>query len=190
MAIFKFHFYLIITALLFGLTSSGRCWADTNEPSVLIDTKAFSLTVLSADNLPLVQYHNIALGSGGVSANRIAGDATTPLGTFHISWVNPNSRFTIFFGLDFPSQIDAARALAQGTINQADYEAILTAHRDGSLPPQNTALGGGIGIHGIGDGDPEIHKHANWTKGCVALSNADALALSKWIRIGTKVVIR
>lgn len=187
---FKDHLYLTITVIFFGLMGCGECLADADDPSILIDTKTFSLTVLSASNRPLARFRNISLGSGGISDTHLAGDATTPLGTFHVAWINPHSRFRIFFGLDYPTRSDGARALALGILDRTDYEAILSAHSHGYLPPQDTALGGEIGIHGIGEGNPEIHRHINWTKGCIALPNADAVALGKWIHIGTKVIIR
>jgi len=187
---FKDHLYLTITVIFFGLMNSGGCLADVDDPSILIDTKTFSLTVLSANNRPLARFRNISLGSGGVSDTHLAGDATTPLGTFHVAWINLGSRFGIFFGLDYPTLSHGAHALALGILDQADYEAILSAHHDGYLPPQDTVLGGQIGIHGIGEGSPEIQRHVNWTKGCIALPNADAVALGKWIHIGTKVIIR
>lgn len=190
MAIFNDHFYLTITVLLFGLAGSGICSADVDDPSILIDTKAYSLTVLSASNYPLARFQNIALGSGGIADTHLAGDATTPLGTFHVAWINPQSRFGIFFGLDYPTISHGARALALGILDQADYESILDAHKHGDLPPQNTVLGGELGIHGVGEGSPEIQRYANWTKGCIALPNTDAATLVKWVRIGTKVVIR
>ena len=47
-----------------------------------------------------------------------------------------------------------------------------------------------IGIHGIGNGDIEVHKEYNWTNGCVALTNEEIDELVKWINIGTPVEIR
>ena len=190
MAIFKYHLYLSITVLFFGLAGSRACAADVDDPWVLIDTKTYSLTVLSASNRPLARFRNIALGRGGVSDKHLDGDTTTPLGTFHVAWINQHSRFRIFFGLDYPTRSDAARAFALGIIDRTDYEAILSAHRYGYLPPQDTALGGEIGIHGVGEGSPEIQQNVNWTKGCIALPNADAVALGKWVHVGTKVIIR
>jgi hypothetical protein len=62
--------------------------------------------------------------------------------------------------------------LAAGEISQAEFDAIQEAHAKGRVPPQNTSLGGFIGIHGLGRGDPEIHRDLNWTKGCIAVTNA------------------
>ena len=58
------------------------------------------------------------------------------------------------------------------------------------MPPQQTALGGHIGIHGIGAGDPRIHEDFNWTSGCIALTNAQIDDLAGWVRLGMRVVVR
>ena len=68
--------------------------------------------------------------------------------------------------------------------------AILDAFRRGRLPPQDTALGGELGIHGTGDGSPAIQRDVNWTTGCVALTNQQAFELERWVRVGTTVVVR
>jgi L,D-transpeptidase catalytic domain len=61
------------------------------------------------------------------------------------------------------------------------------------MPPQDTRLGGSIGIHGIGEETVEkvqIHESLDWTRGCIALRNADLHALRPYLDIGTRVVIR
>jgi hypothetical protein len=120
---------------------------------------------------------------------RRAGDATTPLGTFHVAWINRDSPFDIFYGFDFPTASYGERAYKLGIIDKTDYDAILNASRNGNVPPQQTPLGGKIGIHGIGDGDPEVQRKINWTNGCIALSNVDTKRLFKWIHLGTRVEI-
>jgi lipoprotein-anchoring transpeptidase ErfK/SrfK len=57
-------------------------------------------------------------------------------------------------------------------------------------PPQHTPLGGYIGIHGIGNGDTQIHETVNWTNGCVALTNQQIDDLETWVYIGMRVAIR
>jgi hypothetical protein len=64
------------------------------------------------------------------------------------------------------------------------------ALRTNSVPPQNTPLGGFIGIHGIGIGDPKIHALFNWTEGCIALTNEQVDELAQWVHVGTPVTIR
>jgi hypothetical protein len=60
----------------------------------------------------------------------------------------------------------------------------------GRLPPQNTALGGRIGLHGLGRGDPKVHQQFNWTNGCIALTNEQIDQLLTWVGKGTRVSIR
>jgi lipoprotein-anchoring transpeptidase ErfK/SrfK len=57
----------------------------------------------------------------------------------------------------------------------------------GNPPPQETSLGGYLGIHGIGDGDKEIHESVNWTDGCIAINNEQLMELADWVKIGTRV---
>lgn len=174
----------------FTLGISATAWASERQPWVLVDTQALTLTVLSAENHVLVRFHNISIGSGGAAESHRRGDETTPLGVFHVTWVDRRSRFDTFYGLDYPSARIARHAYLDGDISQAELEAIIRALRQHRTPPQNTSLGGQIGIHGIGRGDPSVQQAVNWTNGCVALSNAQIRRLSRWVDIGTRVVIR
>ena len=64
---------------------------------------------------------------------------------------------------------------------------VLALGIQGVDPP--TTLGGLIGIHGIGKGDPRVHRDFNWTFGCVALTNEQIDQLRPWVRLGTRVVL-
>ena len=156
---------------------------------ILVDTKADVLKVMQG-NEPLEKFYNIALGSSGAGIKHQEGDGITPLGVFRIGWINPRSRFKLFMGLDYPNLDYAERAYQEGRINHATYEQIRRALKAGHVPPQNTALGGQIGIHGIGAGDPLVHMNFNWTEGCVALNNEQIQRLAAWVDIGTRVEIR
>ena len=166
-----------------GATAAGNPW-------ILVDTRDRTLTVLEGAGRVLERFPQVALGSAGVTRERRKGDAKTPLGTFHVAWINYNSRFQVFFGLDFPSMDDADRAYRRQLIDRATYGAFIDAALEHRPPPQNTPLGGWIGIHGLGAGNPVIHRNFNWTDGCIALTNGEARSLARWVRIGTKVVIR
>lgn len=156
---------------------------------LLVDTSRHQLSVMQ-NSKTHVTFNDIAIGRGGVAKNRRQGDKKTPLGEFQISWVNPSSRFRLFFGLNFPTMEYASDALSQGLISSETYAEIEHASYQQLLPPQNTALGGNLGIHGVGNGNPTVHQRLNWTEGCIALSNQQIEQLAKWVRIGTKVVIR
>ena len=77
-----------------------------------------------------------------------------------------------------------------GDITEAQWQAIRRASAANRRPPQDTALGGYIGIHGTGDGDLRIHSEYNWTNGCIALTNEQIDRLLDWVRVGTPVEIR
>lgn len=160
------------------------------EPWLLIDTKADKLMVMR-DHQPLEVFHQIAVGSSGAGFKYRRGDNKTPLGVFRVGWVNDHSRFKKFIGLDYPNPDYAERALHERRIDHLTYERIRAAWINGRTPPQNTPLGGQIGIHGVGAGNPEVHEAGiDWTSGCVALNNAQIDALRPWVRVGMRVEIR
>ena len=96
----------------------------------------------------------------------------------------------LFFGIDYPRPEHAERALEAGRINEGDYQRILLASQRRESPPQDTLLGGHIGIHGLGAGDRRIHEGFDWTQGCIALTNAQVIRLSRWIFHGMRVEVR
>lgn len=80
--------------------------------------------------------------------------------------------------------------LKKGILTRVQADAIRSAHAQGKMPPQNTPLGGHIGLHGIGGGDPAVHERYNWTRGCIAVTDDQLDRLLPLIRVGTKVEIR
>lgn len=162
--------------------------ADT-ERWLLVDTQKLTLTVMDGE-LPQLTLHNLAIGRYGASAAKRRGDNTTPLGRFRITGIERDSGFHRFIQLDYPDVVRTERAYRAGVIGAAEYRAILAAHRRGVTPPQGTALGGHIGIHGLGEGDPVLHRTMNWTRGCVALTDQQIDTLLPWVHVGMVVEIR
>ncbi|HRW64563.1 MAG TPA: L,D-transpeptidase [Candidatus Competibacter sp.] len=161
-----------------------------NEPWLLVDTKADNLMVMRGQQ-PVRVFHQVALGSSGAGLKFRRGDNKTPLGVFRVGWINDHSRFKKFIGLDFPNLDYAEQALREHRIDRLTYERIRAAWISGRTPPQDTPLGGQIGIHGVGFGDPNVHSAGiNWTSGCVALDNGQIDALRPWVRVGMRVEIR
>lgn len=133
-----------------------------------------------------------AFGSGGKQAKVREGDRKTPKGHYRILEVRSSDSFHTFMQLNYPNMDDAKRALKSGLIDRTQYRRILGAHLYEELPPQNTVLGGLIGIHGIGvetQDKVEIHQMTNWTKGCIALRNSEIIELNKYVSHGTPVII-
>ncbi|MGB3222374.1 MAG: L,D-transpeptidase [Desulforhopalus sp.] len=178
-------------ALWILLTSPVSAGQDNKLDNIriVIDTKTSLLQVLQDDREVLV-FSDIAIGRYGTSLDRRRGDNTTPLGHFKIAWITDNTSFHRFFGFNFPTKEYADRAFRSGRLDQKTRNKIHKALAAGRLPPQNTILGGSLGIHGIGKGDINVHKQYNWTNGCVALTNDQIDQLTVWVRIGTPVEIR
>lgn len=163
--------------------------AADGERRLVVDTQQLTLTVMDGE-LPQLTLHNLAIGRYGASEAKRRGDNTTPLGRFRITGIERASGFHRFIQLNYPDAVRTERAYREGLIGAAEYRAILAAHRRGVTPPQRTALGGRIGIHGLGQGDPELHRTMNWTRGCVALTDEQIDTLLRWVRIGMMVEVR
>jgi murein L,D-transpeptidase YafK len=159
------------------------------ETWILVDSQSRTLSVYRSDRL-VERFQNVAFGRGGLAEDRVRGDGTTPIGTFHIDRIKRSSRFHLFFGIDYPRPEQAERALEAGRIDSLDYWRIVVASRQHRSPPQDTALGGHLGIHGLGDGDRRIHEGFDWTQGCIALTNAQITRLSHWIFQGMRIEVR
>lgn len=132
----------------------------------------------------------VALGRDPTGPKLEAGDQRTPEGLYRIAAPPRPSRFHRFVLIDYPSPRDADRALEAGRIGEADHARILGAHAQGELPPQDTPLGGGLGLHGEGKRWNGQSTHLDWTYGCVALSDTDIDFIAERAPPGTLVVIR
>ena len=137
--------------------------------------------------------YRIAWGRGGPGDKQRLGDRKTPVGSYRVIGFNDRSKFDFFIRLNYPNVKDAFYGLKSAVITRMEFDRIIGALRRNTLPPQDTSLGGAIGIHGIGPETPEklrIHEKLNWTEGCIALRNEEIHELRPYIRIGTRVVIR
>ncbi|MEQ1636127.1 MAG: L,D-transpeptidase [Methylococcales bacterium] len=156
---------------------------------LLVDTKALNLSI-NQGGKTLEVFDNIAIGKRGAGFKQRTGDEITPLGDYKIGWIDTNSTYRLFMGITYPSLHDAKQARKRGLINERQFSAIADADDWGYTPPQNTPLGGRIGIHGLGRADPKIHASMNWTKGCIALTNAQIDRLRHWVTPGTVIKIK
>ncbi len=181
-----FRVLLLSSSMALPLTGHG---AAGNEVWLRVDTQDATLTVMKGDASQVV-FKNVAIGRYGKTYYKKKGDHRTPLGRFTIAWIPRKSQYHRFLGLNYPDLERADRALVAGEITEAQWQAIRRASEAKSRPPQDTPLGGFIGIHGTGAGDPKIHGQYNWTSGCIALTNEQIDRLASWVRIGTPVEIR
>ena len=103
------------------------------------------------------------------------------------------SKFFFFMQLDYPNLLDAWYGYMGNIISSRDFRNIAAAFKNHQIPPQDTRLGGYIGIHGLGDVSAEalkIHRNNNWTDGCIALKNEEINELRRYVSIGTPIIIR
>lgn len=155
-----------------------------------VNKKKRVLTVREGDRVRAT--FPIALGRGGPGDKRKLGDRKTPVGTYRIVGVDNGTAFDTFLRLNYPNVKDAFYGLKTRLISRREFDRIVTALRNHQVPPQNTRLGGAIGIHGLGEETPEkvhIQNKLDWTQGCIALRNHDLHELRSFVDVGTRVVI-
>ncbi len=182
----KLRQFIFFFAFLLG---GAPVFGEAQDIWVLVETEPRMLKVMQG-NEELDVFPRVAIGRHGADFEKAHGDKKTPLGEYRIGWVNENSKFHRFLGLTYPNIDNAKRAYRNGLIGEETVRSIMRAEMEEGVPPQNTPLGGQIGIHGLGSADREIHQAFDWTSGCIALTNEEIDRLSKWVKKGTVVVIR
>jgi hypothetical protein len=150
-------------------------WARAPRPivdDVLIEKRAHRLSLIS--KVRVVRVYRVALGYGGLGPKRYEGDATTPIGDYHVVRRRP-SKWHTYLALDYPNDTDRRR-WAKAQLN-------------GEIP-QDKGPGSAIAIHGHRASQPErLHKLIDWTLGCVALDNDEIDEVAAAVPIGTRVRI-
>jgi murein L,D-transpeptidase YafK len=118
----------------------------------------------------VLKAYPIALGFRPVGAKRWQGDGRTPEGFYQIDGRLSDSHYHLALHISYPSAKDQLRADA--------------AHQP---------VGGAIMIHGMPEwfaGDPELLFAADWTNGCIAVSNAAIEEIWRTVDDGTPIEIR
>jgi len=187
----------LAAALALGLVAApAAAQSDPDETRTAwstIDEQGFEIVVRKADRRlevvsppgaegVVVRSWRIGLGFAPAGDKEQQGDGKTPEGSFTITRRVPQSQYYKAFLIDYPGTDDAARGLEGGLIDEATKKQIDAAHAKGTTPPQYSALGGLIEIHGMGGS-------ADWTLGCVAADNDVIDELWPHALVGTKVRI-
>ena len=159
-------------------------WVDPARTAVVVDKDRRTLTLVY-DGTPLKSYP-IALGFAPQGHKEREGDGRTPEGRYRIVEALPDPPADRYgarsLRLGYPGPADARAGRRKGLIDAATERAIRQAHAEGRIPPQETALGGSIRIHGGGAGE-------DWTLGCVGMRDADVVELYRHVRVGTEVTV-
>ena len=161
-------------------TAEERFTALVKNPRIVIYKSKRKLELYSDQRL--VRTYRVGLGFSPVADKRIEGDGATPEGEFYVFVKNVKSAYYLSLGISYPNAEDASRGLKDNLIGKAEHDAIISALQKNQMPPQTTELGGLIYIHGDGSA-------RDWTRGCVALDNADMKELYDAVEVGTPVTI-
>ncbi|MDD2733291.1 MAG: L,D-transpeptidase family protein [Desulfuromonadaceae bacterium] len=135
---------------------------------VLIAKKERRLTLISKGTV--LKTYQIALGGNPIGPKERQGDNKTPEGTYVIDARNKNSRYHQSLHISYPNENDKKRAKERGV-----------------------APGGDIMIHGIKNGFSwvgDLHREADWTKGCIAVTDEEIEEIDTLVPNGTIVEIR
>ncbi|MEW6193927.1 MAG: L,D-transpeptidase [Bacteroidota bacterium] len=157
---------------------------------LVISRKNYHVELYS--NKLLIKSYKAVFGKNNSTIKTSKNDLVTPMGDYKICAIDTNSKFHKYLHLNYPNDKDAAEALKQGYIVNDEFDAINLAYKKNECPPEETALGSNIGIHGIGEYDfifRNLPFTFNWTDGSVAVSNKSIDELFSVVKIGTPVKI-
>jgi len=157
---------LVALSILFLLAHAlaGQPHADR----IIIVKSTYTMTLMTG--CKALKTYKIALGTAPVGAKEIEGDHKTPEGNYTIDARNPQSRFHLALHISYPSATDKARA-----------------RQKGALP------GGNIMIHGLEKRFAylgPLHRQADWTDGCIAVTNSEIEEIWQLAPLGARVEIR
>ena len=168
----------LLFALWLPAFAPGRCPSDGGWRIVVDKGRR---TLVATRDGKTVRECRISLGPGG-GPKEHEGDKRTPEGVYRVS-EKVDGVYHKWLGVSYPGLDDAERGLRGGHLAWYDYRAIRVAQMRGQLPPENTWLGGNLGIHGGG-------TKGDWTLGCIAIDDADIDALYEVVPVGAIIEIR
>jgi murein L,D-transpeptidase YafK len=166
--------YLVILLATGFLASTGfaQKGSVSRLPPVadrIVVDKSDRALYLFADG-EIIRTMNVALGLVPEGHKQQEGDFRTPEGRYHIEAKNPDSDYFLSLKISYPNQTDRERA-----------------RRTGVDP------GGQIMIHGLPN-EPRYAESrylgADWTDGCIAVSNSDMIDLWLMTPVATPIEIR
>jgi murein L,D-transpeptidase YafK len=159
---------LVLLAVVMPGTETGPSPLAGPADRIVVEKAQRRLTLFRGA-MPLRSYR-VALGSQPVGAKVHEGDGRTPEGLYTIDRRNPVSRYHLALHLSYPDARDRARAAALGV-----------------------SPGGDVMIHGMRRGlgwlGP-LHRLKDWTRGCIAVTDAEVDEIAQAVPDGTVVEIR
>ncbi len=127
---------------------------------VVVNKGARKMMLLHHDKV--LKDYDIKLGFAPTGHKEIEGDGKTPEGIYTIDRRNPNSRFHLSLGISYPNERDRQKAKMLGK-----------------------SPGGDIFIHG--QENPLRKDQADWTWGCISVTNRQMEKIYAMVRNGTPI---
>lgn len=152
-------------------------WANAPTPSLPPGTKADRILVVKSEhrlfllkNGTRIATYPVALGRGSGGPKQREGDGRTPEGLYRIDFHHRTSAFYRALHVSYPAPKDIARARALG----AQPGGSIMLH---GLPPKLAFVG-------------RLQRWADWTNGCIALTNPEMQQVFDAVPDGTPIEIR
>ncbi|MGB0523726.1 MAG: peptidoglycan DD-metalloendopeptidase family protein [Flammeovirgaceae bacterium] len=166
-------------------------------PQLVIAVKS-SYKLLFLKYGKLQQKYEIALSQNPKGHKVKQGDLKLPEGAYRLCQKSKGpftgSAISAFFGpawmrVSYPNNFDAAVGLKNGLIKKWQYNTIVQANNARKTPPKNTALGGGIGIHGWAPPGWENDDDRHLTWGCISMHNDELETFFEAIELNCPIFI-
>ncbi len=134
-----------------GSSPDGVSLKNVKVDRVILKKSERKLILMKGQTV--IRTYKVALGRDPIGSKRQEGDNKTPEGSYIINRHDPRSSFHRSLHISYPSAADREQAL-----------------------PRGVRPGGDIMIHGIKNGMGwigSLHRLADWTAGCIAVTNQE-----------------
>ncbi|MHB8846582.1 MAG: L,D-transpeptidase family protein [Nitrospirota bacterium] len=167
----------IPAAVTAGFVAALVGWANHNtnplpagvQADLVVLEKSGRLLTLYSQGRPVKSY-KVSLGRVPAGAKEREGDRKTPEGHYRIDYRKADSGYFRALHISYPSPADS-----------------LAAREKGGSP------GGDVMIHGLRNGlgwIGKLHRLADWTLGCIAVTNYEMAELWRAVPDGTPIELR
>ncbi|SEK21327.1 L,D-transpeptidase catalytic domain [Roseivivax marinus] len=159
---------VLLAVTLVSACGGGSKFKSYNGPEVtqvIVDKDARRMYLMH--NKRVLKHYPVQLGFQPDGHKQREGDGRTPEGHYLIDKRNPNSKFHLSIGINYPNERDIANALALG--------------RD---------PGGDIFVHGGPPKGSRIDGSKDWTWGCIAVTDKQIERIYAMVENGTPIYIK
>ena len=157
----------ILCLLLLSVATTGQASIVQADKVVVVKGEQLLLLLRKGE---ILKSYRVALGRRPLGPKVRQGDGRTPEGTYFLDFRNDHSKYHRSIHISYPNELDIANARRHGVSPGSD-----------------------IMIHGLPRGFEDladVHTTRNWTKGCIAVSNAEIDEIWRLVPNGTPIEIR